>query len=412
MLESDEDLRRPGGLALIDELSRLMAAGGGVARVRSATRPTGETALLDAARVPRRLEEIRGGLEQIARGADELGRGLNAGVVKIRMGRKLHELLRRGQTIPPQERCLLDMLDPMISELGGAAEGASKVAEGSRRAREALAAILDDPEGRAALERLLITPADLAGRPELQAALAYYLSPDGRRARIELEPTDPVFSARGIDAVDALRRRLAEELSARDRGHVRALVAGANADWADVRAATRADQRWIWWAVPLGVLLILLAALRDLAAGLNLVATMLLTYLFALGTTHLVFVEGLGAPGIDWTVPYFLFILLVAVGVDYNVFLMARLREEARSRGLREGIVRAVGHTGGLISSAAAITACSFAALLSSPLSSLRQLGFALVVGIVVDALLVRPVLVPCGTLADAPSPRDCRHRL
>jgi RND superfamily putative drug exporter len=90
-------------------------------------------------------------------------------------------------------------------------------------------------------------------------------------------------------------------------------------------------------------------------------------------------------------------VLLVAVGVDYNVFLMARLQEEARALGLRAGINRAIAQTGGLISSAAAITACSFAALLFSPLASLRQLGLALVVGITVDAVLVRPLLVPCG---------------
>jgi RND superfamily putative drug exporter len=149
--------------------------------------------------------------------------------------------------------------------------------------------------------------------------------------------------------------------------------------------------------VPLGVSVILLFALRNLSATVNLIATMVLSYLFALGVTHLVFVTLLGAPGLDWKVPYFLFILLVAVGVDYNVFLMTRLREEARDAGLREGIIRAVGRTGGLISSAAAITACSFAALMLSPLASLRQFGFALVVGIVIDALLVRPVLVPSG---------------
>ena len=90
----------------------------------------------------------------------------------------------------------------------------------------------------------------------------------------------------------------------------------------------------------------------------------------------------LGAEGLDWKVPYFLFVLLVAVGVDYNVFLMTRLHEESQKRGLREGIIRAVGQTGGLITSAAAITACSFASFLFSPLGSLRQLGFALVVGI------------------------------
>ena len=124
---------------------------------------------------------------------------------------------------------------------------------------------------------------------------------------------------------------------------------------------------------------------------------MVLTYAFALGTTHLVFITALGAEGLDWKVPYFLFVLLVAVGVDYNVFLMTRLQEETRALGLRAGINRSIAQTGGLISSAAAITACSFASFLFSPLGSLRQLGFALVVGIAVDAVLVRPVLVPCG---------------
>ena len=149
--------------------------------------------------------------------------------------------------------------------------------------------------------------------------------------------------------------------------------------------------------MPAGVFLILLIALRDPWACLNLVATMILTYAFALGITHAVFVDLLGDEGLDWKVPYFLFVLLVAVGVDYNVFLMTRLHEEARLSGLHEGIKKAVAATGGLITSAAAITACSFASLLLSPLASLRQLGFALVVGVTVDALLVRPVLVPCG---------------
>jgi RND superfamily putative drug exporter len=90
-------------------------------------------------------------------------------------------------------------------------------------------------------------------------------------------------------------------------------------------------------------------------------------------------------------------VLVVAVGVDYNIFLMSRVKEETRIHGLRNGIARAVGSTGGLISSAAAITVCSFASFLSSPLSSLRQLGLALVIGITIDAILVRPVLVPCG---------------
>ncbi len=123
---------------------------------------------------------------------------------------------------------------------------------------------------------------------------------------------------------------------------------------------------------------------------------MVASYAFALGATHFLFVTLLGGEGIDWKVPYFLFVVLVAVGVDYNIFLMARLREESRELGLRMRLTRAVGQTGGLITSAAAITACSFASFLFSPLASVRQL-VALVVGITIDAVLVRPLLVPCG---------------
>ena len=139
------------------------------------------------------------------------------------------------------------------------------------------------------------------------------------------------------------------------------------------------------WTIAIAIVLIF--ALRDPLACFNLVATMILTYLFALGVTHLVFVTFLGAEGLDWKVPYFLFVLLVAVGVDYNVFLMARLHEEARTHGLLTGIRKAVAATGGLITSAAAITACSFASFLFSPLGSLRQLGFALVVGLFIVGL-------------------------
>jgi putative drug exporter of the RND superfamily len=206
-----------------------------------------------------------------------------------------------------------------------------------------------------------------------------------------------VFSAAALAEVDALRRRLDTLLGDADWLRARAVVTGVNAQWADIRAQSLADKRQVWVLVPLCVYLVLLAALRDPWSCLNLIATMLLTYAFALGVTALVFVHLLGAEGLDWKVPYFVFILLVAVGVDYNVFLMTRLREESAILGLRAGIVRAIGQTGGLITSAAAITACSFASFLFSPLGSLRQLGFALVVGIAIDALLVRPLLVPCG---------------
>ncbi len=287
--------------------------------------------------------------------------------------------------------------ETLLRELSRAADGAAQIADGASRANREVTAILSDPVGRRALDRLLIDERTVHDNPQLLRSFAAYITPDGRRARIDLTQASRMFSHDAMDQVVTLRRRLNDYLGEYQGIHVTAKIAGGNAESADVRALTYNDQVQSWFIVPIGVFLVLIVALRDPLACLNLVVTMVLTYAFALGTTHLVFVTLLGAEGLDWKVPYFLFVLLIAVGVDYNVFLMARLNEESQHRGLRNGIVRAIGQTGGLISSAALITASSFASFMLSPLGSLRQLGFALVVGILVDAVLVRPLLVPCG---------------
>lgn len=396
VIEADEDLGQSRGLSLIDDLSRLLARQRRLIEVRSATQPLGSRAPLEPARLDARLGAVRDGLDQIADGGARLREAIQRKAVALRLKAGLNKVtaLANGRNGPDQDASLRGQV---LEDMARVASEATRIADGGRRAEEAVATILDDPLGQTLLDHVLITAADLRAHPELRASLDAYVSDDGRLARIDLVQADPVFSAAALAEVDRLRRRLDALLDDADWLRARAMVTGVNAQWADIRAQSLADRRQSWVLVPLCVYLVLLATLRDPLSCLNLIATMLLTYAFALGATALVFVHLLGEAGVDWKVPYFLFILLVAVGVDYNVFLMARLREESAILGLRAGIVRAIGQTGGLISSAAAITACSFAAFLTSPLSSLRQLGFALVVGIAVDALIVRPVLVPCG---------------
>jgi RND superfamily putative drug exporter len=396
VIEADHYLGQSRGLSLIDDVSRHLAPQRRLSEVRSATQPLGNPALLEPARLVARLRAVRAGLTQIADGGAQLKQGIDRKAMALRLEgglRKIAALGKGGKGLDPDAASRRLMLE----DLARAASDAGRIADGGQRALEAVATIVDDPLGQALLDHVLITARDLRAHPELKAGLDEYMSQSGLLTRIDVVQADPVFSAAALEEVDALRRRLGALLGDADWLSARALVTGVNAQWADIRAYSLADKRQMWVLVPLGVYLVLLVALRDAWSCLNLIATMLLTYAFALGVTVLVFVHLLGAGALDWKVPYFLFILLVAVGVDYNVFLMARLREESAALGLRAGIVRAIGQTGGLISSAAAITACSFAAFLSSPLNSLRQLGFALVVGIAVDALIVRPVLVPCG---------------
>jgi putative drug exporter of the RND superfamily len=415
VLESDTDLRKSEGLALIDDVSRLLTHQRQLIEVRSATQPLGTTKPLDRARLASRLGEVNDGFRQLVDGASRLHKGLTEGAAKLRMvmwlesktglnlaGRPVERsaarsdpLVARGHTdeTAPVEK----PEETLLRDLTQAAGGAAQIADGAGRASREVSGILNDPVGHRALDHLLVNDQTVRDHPELKRSFAAYITPDGHRARIDLTQSNRMFSHDAMDQVLTLRRRLNDYLGEYEGLHVTAQIAGANAESADVRELTHNDLVQSWFVVPIGVFLVLIVALRDPLACLNLVATMVLTYAFALGATHLLFVTMLGAEGLDWKVPYFLFVLLIAVGVDYNVFLMARLHEESQKRGLRDGIIRAIGQTGGLISSAAMITASSFASFMFSPLGSLRQLGFALVVGILVDATLVRPLLVPCG---------------
>ena len=193
-------------------------------------------------------------------------------------------------------------------------------------------------------------------------------------------------------------------------------LAGSTSAVNDLRRVTTSDQRKMYVLISLGVYAILVLLLRRPGIGLYLVFTVVLGYLASLGLTDLVFHALHRGPepwgGLDWTVGFFLFVILVAVGEDYNIFLMARVVEEEQKYGVTEGTRRAVAHTGGIISSCGLIMAGTFGAMLTGKLASLRELGFALGIGVLLDTFLVRPILVPAFlVLVDAARPAPTPRR-
>jgi RND superfamily putative drug exporter len=161
--------------------------------------------------------------------------------------------------------------------------------------------------------------------------------------------------------------------------------------------------------VIVAVFLVLLVLLRRPLLAVYLIFTVLFGYLTTLGLTNLFFerLQPGAFPGLDWRVPLFLFTILVAVGQDYNIFLMTRVREEEARRGTVAGVTAALGKTGGVLTSCGVIMAGTFATLFAAPLWEMWQMGFALSCGVLLDALVVRPVLVPAYLLIWArPDPR------
>ncbi|GAA1055699.1 membrane protein [Agromyces luteolus] len=199
---------------------------------------------------------------------------------------------------------------------------------------------------------------------------------------------DPADSAEAEATVVDLRERL-------DEVGDDVLVGGQTAVALDTNEAAIADQRLIIPLVLLAILAILMLLLRAVVAPLLLIASVVISFAAALGVSALVFEFVFGFSGADPSVPLFGFVFLVALGVDYNIFLMTRVREETARHGTREGILRGLRLTGGVITSAGLVLAATFAALGVLPILFLAQISFIVAFGVLLDTFLVRTLLVP-----------------
>jgi len=195
----------------------------------------------------------------------------------------------------------------------------------------------------------------------------------------------------GEQAVTDLRSALEEQPET--------FVTGADAEAIDTDEGTSRDRMLILPLILGLVLLALFGLLRSFVAPLILVSTVLLTYLSALGVSWLLFTTVFGFSGLDAGVPLLAFLFLVALGVDYNIFLITRALEEGKVVGSHDGILRGLAATGGVITSAGILLAAVFAALGVLPLVVLAQLGVVIFVGVLIDTLVVRTVLVPAIVL-------------
>jgi RND superfamily putative drug exporter len=173
-----------------------------------------------------------------------------------------------------------------------------------------------------------------------------------------------------------------------------AKVGGTSALMLDINNANKRDNELIIPLVLLVVLLILGLLLRSIVAPLLLMATVVLSFGAALGVSALVFRHLFGWGGEDTSFPLYVFVFLVALGIDYNIFLMTRVREEAAKHGTRRGALTGLAATGGVITSAGLVLAGTFAALGSLPLVAFAEIGFAVAFGVLLDTLVVRSVLV------------------
>ena len=227
----------------------------------------------------------------------------------------------------------------------------------------------------------------------------------GGAAGAPADPSAPPVVVDGRVLVEVVTEAAAETQEAtvvvadvRDAVHAAApgsLVGGAAAERLDTQLTSARDLRVIVPTVLAVILLVLVLLLRAVVAPVVVVLANLLSFGATLGVGALVFNDALGFPGADATVPLYAFVFLVALGIDYSIFLMTRVREESRRHGTREGVRRGLAVTGGVITSAGVVLAATFGTLAVIPLLFLAQIAFLVAAGVLIDTLVVRTLLVP-----------------
>ncbi len=221
----------------------------------------------------------------------------------------------------------------------------------------------------------------------------------GKVTRLQLILTDEPFSSAAVQACETVERTLNELCQDAESSWHNATfeLIGPTAGIRDLEQVTRADRRRIQILVAGAVLLVIILLLRRPLVCFFLIATVIFSYLVTMGLTDWVFhaLRGDAYVGLDWKVPLFLFVILVAVGQDYNIYLVSRVLEEQRRLGDREGLRRALVQTGGIITSCGVIMAGTFVSMLTAQMNGMVELGFALSLGILLDTFIVRTILVP-----------------
>ncbi len=221
------------------------------------------------------------------------------------------------------------------------------------------------------------------------------ISTDRTTTKLEVVLNEDPYDTEAMDAVPRLRETVRNAVNASRLNGATALVGGESATNFDGRIATTRDFKVIAPIVIAAIWIILAILLGSVVAPTYLVISVILSFVAALGVAVLVFKYIFGHDGMAFDSIPFIFVFLIALGADYNIYIMSRVREETRTRGLAEGTRYAITRTGGVITSAGIILAGTFSVLTTFPLLDLFQLGFTVMLGILIDTFVVRAIMVP-----------------
>ncbi|MBC1272205.1 MMPL family transporter [Listeria booriae] len=350
------------------------------------------------AQITQGLTAFNSGLGQIDTGLTELETGLNqAATGQDQVVTKMPEISSALAQLAAGQGQLQSGFSAMTGQIGELTNGLKQSADGLGQIQSGITGANDFVKNWSTVpydESGIYVPDQLVNNADYQKVLDQYMSSDGKLATLNLVLTKNPYSDEAMDAIDGINDQLKSSLQGTKLENANIGIGGMTSINYDTRDMSSADYHLVLMFVLTGVFIVLVIVLRSLVMPLYLIASLVLTYFASIGIAEIIFARFLGYDGLTWATPFFGFVVLVALGIDYSIFLMTRFNEY-HGMPIRERMILTMKNMGGVIFSAVLILGGTFAAMMPAGVLSLLEIATVVLIGLLLYAFVVLPLFVP-----------------
>ncbi|MEC0615713.1 MMPL family transporter [Bacillus inaquosorum] len=291
------------------------------------------------------------------------------------------------------------------AKAGTLVESLKKLAEGVKSANDGLTKITDGitassdmledmSKSSAVRDTGIFIPDQVMKDKDFKKSIDQYSFADGKGVQLSVVLDSNPYSEQAITTINQIKKAVANEVDGTSLEDVQIVYGGVTSMNADLKELSTTDFSRTMVIMIIGLFIVLTILFRSMIMPIYMIASLLLTYYTSISITELIFVNGLGNAGVSWAVPFFSFVILIALGVDYSIFLLDRFKEEVHM-GIEQGVIRSMSKMGSVIITAAIILAGTFAAMMPSGVNTLMQVASVIIIGLLLYGLVILPLFIP-----------------
>lgn len=351
-----------------------------------------------SAKVNAGLDQFSGGLDQVETGLNKLETGLDkAGSGQDQVISKIPEIENALDQISSGQNTLKSGFGSMSDQIGQLSGGLKSSSSGLGKIQTGISSansMINNWSNESYKDSGIYVPKKIFANKDFNTALDQYISDDGKLATINVVLNENPYSNKAMKLTDTIKDRLDASLKGTKLENAKIGIGGMASSNHDTKSMSTQDYNLVLLIVLASVFVVLVIVLRSLVMPIYLIASLILTYFASLGFTEIIFVRILGFNGLTWATPFFGFVVLVALGIDYSIFLMMRFNEY-NGMAIKERMLLAMKNMGGVIFSAVIILGGTFAAMMPAGVLSLLEIATVVLIGLLLYALVLLPLFVP-----------------